>query len=308
MKRFLLLAFFATLAHDLVRADEASAIETFKNAGFAMKVEGGHAVEIGVAAQVSMEDQQNNIPMKAAEWTPELLKRLPELPELARLHIVGPKIGNQDLEVFSKLPKLEALRLEKVNFDDAGFAEIAKTPNLQILFVSRNDNITGAGVAALKPLAKLKALGFSDSPKFSTEGVRAVAQISQLEYLGLHHLDLGDDDLALLEPLAGSLKEIDVAADFSGKMSEAGLEHLSKLKNLEALSFKETIIPFAKTLKYLQALPKLKLINLDDVDSDNAEALKLVAALPGVKFKGTGATEEQIKLYNERREKYLKSR
>jgi hypothetical protein len=33
-----------------------------------------------------------------------------------------------------------------------------------------------------------------------------------------------------------------------------------------------------------------------------------VAALPGSKFKGDAASEAQIKLYNERREKYLKSR
>lgn len=307
MKHFLLLAFFVTLTHGLVRADEASAIAAFEAAGFAMKAEGGHVVEIGVAVQASMEEQKN-APKKVAEWTPELLKRLPELPELARVHVIGPKLGNQDLEVFSKLPKLEALRLEKVNFEDAGFAAIAKSPNLQILFVSRNDNITGTGVAALKPMTSLKALGFSDCPKFSPEGVKAAAQLSQLEYLGFHHLDLSDDDLALLEPLAGSLKEIDVAADFSGKMSEAGLEHLSKLKNLEALSFKETIIPFGKTLKHLQALPKLKVINLDDVDADNAEAMKLVAALPGIKFRGTAANEQQVKLYAERREKYLKSR
>ncbi|QIF00876.1 leucine-rich repeat domain-containing protein [Roseimicrobium sp. ORNL1] len=307
MKRFLLFAFFATLTQGLVRADEASAIEALKNAGFAIKAEDGHVVEVAVAMEVSMRNQAGG-PKKATEWTPELLKLLPELPELARLHIVGPNLGNQDLQVFSKLPKLEALRLEKVNFDDAGFAELAKNQNLRILFVSGNDKITGAGVAALKPLTNLKMLGFSECPKFSAEGVKACAQLGQLEYLGFRHLDLGDDEMALLEPLAGSLKEIDVASNFIGKMSEAGLEHLSKLKNLETLSFKETIIPFAKTLKHLQALPKLKQIDLNKVDSDNAEALKLVAALPGSKFKGDGASQEQIKLYNERREKYLKSR
>jgi hypothetical protein len=307
MKYFLLLAFFATLTHGLVRGDEVSAIEAFKNAGFALKAEGGHVVEVAVAMQVAMKDQPGGL-KKASEWTPELLKLLPELPELARLHVVGPKLSNQDLEVFSKLPKLEALRLEKANFDDAGFAELAKNRNLQILFVSGNDKITGAGVAAFKHVTSLKMLGFADCPKFSAEGVKACAQLGQLEYLGFHHLDLGDDEMALLEPLAGSLKEIDVASNFNGKMSEAGLEHLSKLKNLETLSFKETIIPFAKTLKHLQALPKLKQIDLNKVDADNAEALKLVAALPGSKFKGDGATEAQIKLYNERREKYLKSR
>ena len=49
-------------------------------------------------------------------------------------------------------------------------------------------------------------------------------------------------------------------------------------------------------------------INLDDVDTDNAEAMKLVEALPGRKFQGTAATNEQVKLYQERREQYLKSR
>lgn len=307
MKHFLLLAFLTCLAHAPVRADETSAIEAFKNAGFAMKAEGGHVVEIAVALQVAMRNQPDG-PKKVTEWTPELVNLLPELPELARLHMVGSNLGNRDLEVFSKLPKLEALRLEKVNFDDEGFAELAKNRNLRILFVSGNDKITGAGVVALKPVSSLKMLGFGDCPKFSAEGVKACAQLGQLEYLGFSHLDLGDDEMALLEPLAGSLKEIDVASNFNGKMSEAGLEHLSKLKNLETLSFKETIIPFAKTLKHLQALPKLKKINLNKVDADTAEALKLVAALPGVKFKGDGASESQIKLYNERREKYLKSR
>lgn len=306
MNRLFFLSLLLCLVHGTSRADEASAVEAFKKAGFAMKMnDGGHVVEIGVAAQVSME---KNSGLKPVEWTPELLQRLSECPELARLHVIARQAGIQELEVFTKVPKLEALRLEKVNFDDTGFATLAKCEKMQILFITENDAVTGAGVSALRPLGGLKVLGFADCRKFSADGVRACAQLTQLEYLGFHHLDLGDDEMALLEPLAGSLKEFEVASDFNGKMSESGLAHLTKLKNLESLSFREAIIPFAKTLKHLQALPKLKMVNLDDVDTDNAEAMKLVAALPNSKFKGTAASDEQVQLYNERREAYLKSR
>ena len=298
----LLPAFFLALQSPLtLRADEASFVADLEAAGLAAKKENGVVVEVGVAIRVAKEQAKSG-------WTPELLKRLPELPEVAKVHVLGSFVDNTALEVFTKLPKLEALRLGDIKFDDEGFATIARCPGLKVLYISGNDAITGKGVAALKPLTGLQALGFADCPKFNREGVQACAQLTQLAYLGLSKLDLGDEEMALLAPLAGTLKDLDVNAGFNGKMSEAGLEHISRLKSLETLSFEETIIPFQNTLKHLLALPNLKLVRLDNVDTSKEEAIKLKSALPNCQFKGAAATEKQVKLYNENREKYLKSR
>ena len=260
-----------------VRADEASAIAALREAGFKAKQAAG-GTEIGFGQP---------------EWTPELWRRLGEIPSLTALRGTAKCADNAGLEVLTKLPRLETLYLNASTFDDQGFAALAKMRSLQSLSLDHNARFTGRGVAALKALPNLRSLRFGGCMKFTGDGVKAAAELAQLESLQLHHCGVGDDDLA---PLAGmpKLKSLFVSAQFNGRLTDAGLKHLATIQTLESLKLAEFVVTSEGGLDVLTKLSRLKTLELLKVGVSAADIEKLRAAMPTSEIKWTPASDEEI--------------
>ncbi|HSI61859.1 MAG TPA: hypothetical protein VLE43_02035, partial [Candidatus Saccharimonadia bacterium] len=201
---------------------EPETVAALRSAQFNVKEVGGHATEIGWGK---------------GEWTPELWNKLPELPEMALVRGTAKFADTKALEVLTKLPKLHTVYFNATTFDDTGFAVLAKCKELQSIALDHNFIINGGGASALKDLPKLKSLRFGGCTKMTSEGAKACAQLTQLESLQLFHVGAGDEDVATITPLSGNLKHFVVASQFNGKLTEAALAHIAKLKNLESLKF-----------------------------------------------------------------------
>ena len=264
-------------------AGEKEMITALRAAQFHVKEVGGHATEIGWGK---------------GEWTPDLWNRLPELPEIALVRGTAKFADTKALEVLTKLPKLHTIYFNATIFDDAGFAVLARCRELQSIALDHNFIINGSGAGALKDLPNLKSLRFGGCTKMTSEAARACAQLTQLESLQFFHMGASDEDVATITPLAGNLKHFVVASQFNGKLTEAALAHLAKLKNLESLKFGEVIVTYEDGLKHLIALKNLKKLDLDKLGASEEDINKLKAALPGCEINWTqpsAAEAEQFK-------------
>lgn len=264
-------------------ADEAAAVAALRQAGFKVKQAAG-GTEIGFGQP---------------EWTPELWRRLGEIPSLTALRGTAPCADNAGLEVLTRLPRLETLYLNASTFDDQGFAMLAKMRSLQSLSLDHNQRLTGRGAAALKSLPNLRSLRFGGCMKFTSDGVRAAAEIAQLESLQLHHCGVGDDDLA---PLAGmpKLKSLFVSSQFNGRLTDAGLKHLAQIQTLESLKLAEFVVTSEGGLDVLTKLGRLKTLELLKVGVSAADIEKLRAAMPKTEIQWTAASDEEIAQFHRR--------
>lgn len=242
-------------------------------------VPGGEATEIGWGKK---------------EWTPELWAKLPQIPDLTIVRGTTKFGDNAAMEVLTKLPKLQVIYLNAATFDDAGFAVLAKCKSLQSISLDHNFTINGSGAAALKDLPNLKHLRFGGCTKLTSAGPQACAQLTQLESLQIFHANATDEDVAGLTPLAGNLKAFVVASQFNGKLTEAALVHIAKLKNLESLKFGEVLVTYDNGLKHLTTLKNLKKLELDKIGASEEDINKLKAALPGCEIKWTQPSEAEV--------------
>jgi hypothetical protein len=271
------------LAMSAAKCAEPETITALRAAQFHVKEVGGHATEIGWGK---------------GEWTPDLWNRLPELPEIALVRGTAKFADTKALEVLTKLPQLHTIYFNATIFDDTGFAVLARCKELQSIALDHNFNISGSGAAALKDLPNLKSLRFSGCTKMNSEGAKACAQLTQLESLQLLHVGASDEDVATITPLAGNLKHFVVASQFNGKLTEAALADIAKLKNLESLKFGEVMVTYDGGLKHLTTLKNLKKLDLDKLGASEGDINKLKAALPGCEIKWTqpsAAEAEQFK-------------
>ena len=287
-RSFVLSAAALLMTAGAVHSSEPEIVGALRTAQFNVKVVQDHATEIGWGK---------------GEWTPELWNRLPELPEMSLVRGTAKFADARALEVLTRLPKLHTIYFNATIFDDSGFAVLAKCRELQSISLDHNFTISGSGAAALKDLPKLKSLRFGGCTKMTSEGAKACAQLTQLESLQLFHVGAGDDDVAVLAPLAPALKHFVVASQFNGKLTGKALEHLAAFKKLESLKFGETTVTWDDGLKHLAALTSLRKLELDKLGATEADIARLKAALPDCEVKWTQPSAAELDQQAKRRAK-----
>jgi hypothetical protein len=136
-------------------------------------------------------------PLRDAEW--ESLRGLAGLRELV---LEQGRADDGRAEILATLTGLERLVLRNSPLGDAGFQRISRCNVLRDLNVPQAA-CTAAGVRALAALPHLRSLRLGGPQLAGVEVCEAVASLPQLRSLHLIDVPIGDDGLAVLQPLPG---------------------------------------------------------------------------------------------------------
>lgn len=187
--------------------------------------------------------------------------RLPLLKELV-LH--SPDMNDEVLQVLSKSRRMQFLYLAKRDATDHN--------NKPIPPRSRWTDAGTRGLYAIKPLRKLK-LYHPDLTNDSLIG------IDQAKHLTIFYPPWGTGDAGLAE-IARSQSIVSLCLNYHSKISDRGLRHIAKMKQLQELTLLST--PISNTgIAELQQMPNLKRISIRKTGVTN-EVVEILDKFPAL--------------------------
>jgi WD40 repeat protein/tRNA A-37 threonylcarbamoyl transferase component Bud32 len=209
---------------------------------------------------------------QTAPATDDDLTHLEGLTALEELMLWGTGITDDGLPHLAELTNLRTLRLNGTSVSGTGFRHLGKLQQLRQLSAGWGTFLTDEGLSQLPPLQNLLLIALNPR-KLSEEslqhfakhqsleviqliwgnlngsGLRHLAALPKLRTLLLDHLRLTDDNLASL----ADLKALRILRlDSNPDLTDAALEHLAPLQDLEKLDLRETAVT-AEGVKALQA-------------------------------------------------------
>src|SRR5262249_27517570 len=160
-------------------------------------------------------------------------------PNLTDLSLRGDRVDKDGMHILADMSKLERVSFEFSIFNNDDMKEIAKISSLKSLNL---DNVvwgvTADGIAELKKLPSLERLVMPYiDPKESDNAAKVLSEMPNLKELNWTY----------------------------GKMSDAGLEELSKSKSIEVLNLKSSFNLTPKAVDILAKMQNLKSLNLVEV-------------------------------------------
>ncbi|HEY9786269.1 MAG TPA: protein kinase [Candidatus Obscuribacterales bacterium] len=185
---------------------------------------------------------------------------------IPEINLVLPKLAKAPLSVLS---------LEDTDLDDSSAQHISRIASLDNLNIRNNPKITEHGIAYLSKLPRLTAINIDLIP--ITPGIcEALARMKQLTHISVEGTGLDD---AGLERISQKQSLVDIHLGHNPKVTDRGLSHLTKLKNLTRLHLTSTPRGSGSrpTLEKMTQLRTLILCS-DGWTMDEQNALK--AALP----------------------------
>jgi hypothetical protein len=160
------------------------------------------------------------------------------------------------LEALSRCKSVEEIGVWDCRCDQAGLRFLAELPKLRRLYmhkVALND-------VALEHLGKCRNLESLDLTycRFPAEDVEKLRALSKLTHCGLGFTSVADRQLGVVASWP-DLKTLDLGE----RVTDAGLDHLTSLTDLETLTFMKSAVTDEGILKLVK-LPKLKSLQLSD--------------------------------------------
>jgi hypothetical protein len=236
---------------EAVSPPERQAIADLRQAigyGLHFRVEAGTVVELSVSSG------------GGAEAIDPSLK---QLRNLRRLGLSWVSLGATGLPNLRALPRLEHLRFDHAQINDAGLASIGALTQLRGLWFYNCSGITDQGVAHLGGLKKLKILELSrenslhkpelPEARITDAGLVHLQRLNELESLNLSGQRISAPGLKRLKSLS-RLTELYL----SGKgITDAGLQHLAGLRQLRKLHRYQTRVTPAGSKALKAKLPLL---------------------------------------------------
>jgi len=220
---------------------------------------------------------------------------------LTRTYIVPKSLTFDDAAAakIEGLDKLEIFFANGAKLTDSGYKSLGKLKSLKQFGLDhwfRADKTTplGAGLVELAACPNLKTIRLGGCD-VGPEATQALAQIKTLEKVDLFHTRyVNDDAVAHLKPLP-NLKHIILAPQYSGRLTDAALKHLSEIPTLEQIELKETRLTYVAGLSHLKKLKNLKRLNLENTEIPEADLAQLQADLPNLKIEKTTPDEVGLK-------------
>jgi Leucine-rich repeat (LRR) protein len=188
-------------------------------------------------------------------------------PTLADLEIDQVRLTASGARTLGSLPRLRRLDLSRSTLDDLGARELAP---LAGMLRSLDLGVASAiSDAACETLAAFEQLAFLDvsSTRVTTGGVRRLAGLRRLEHLDLGDLDLDDDAVLALAPLA-KLRSLSLCD--SRRITDRTVDALAQLTALERLDLGGTQLT-ARGIERLAELPRLQELGLRGCDDGAIE-------------------------------------
>ncbi|WP_254507250.1 subclass B3 metallo-beta-lactamase [Anatilimnocola floriformis] len=267
--------------------DEEAAAEQLREAGAEV------TLAKGVVTGVNIKD--------LAKFTDADFEILGRLVHVKTLSTSGEALNDKTISYLTGLVALEDLSTNLAQFSDDGLWQLTLLSNLkQIKFFHtslKRKDFTGRGFAQFTALKNLRRLTVAGCP-FNDEGMAAVGTLTQLENFRTWHTyqtEAGNEHLKSLVNLK-SLHLGQRLRQYGGEsnahsLTDKTLDIVAELKSLDTLTLGEQKFS-AAALGKLSALPKLKKLELSDVDVSTEEIEKVRKLLSGVDIAWRPVTEE----------------
>jgi len=192
-------------------------------------------------------------------------RALPYIAELSSLEtlVLGGPATDDGLRHLAPLKNLKELFLLVKEIRGPGLSHLAKLPNLRYLQVKHTDEkgkyvFGDSSLRYIKDIPSLRRLKVWWCLPITERGIAYLAECPQLEGIELGKLPVTDRNLSQLKALP-RLKSLDVSGGES-KVTDAGMVHVARMRNLESLSLPSTITDTGAA--HLAGLNKLKSLQL----------------------------------------------
>ena len=207
------------------------------------------------------------------EWAYRSVKQYKEKPQGPILAVTNqhpnrlfadsaPRVGDDELRLFTHLPALMAISLKHAEVTDLGLGALTGAPMLRHLSLAACHRISGPAIAALKELRQLSLeLHPAQAP------LDWLKQLNHLERLTLVGFSQSGDDIFHTVSMMPSLRSLAFGGGF--KLGEAQARKLTTGSGLHA-------VEAAKRLPHLTTLDLSQVTNFDD------DALLHLVALPSL--------------------------
>lgn len=240
-------------------------------------------------------------------FTNETLRHVGELRELRRLSLTG-NFDDEGVRLLTRLVNLEALELNSGRLRGAGLANLASLPNLRYLRIAHatpdlslselascpalavldlgSAGITDDILSTLPSLPHLQSLSV-DENLINDEGLNALTRLANLTELNLRRTlitDAGIETITKHEPFQQHLRVLCLGErnvyNAPPTITQAGLTHLSRLSQLEALDLR--YVNLVEVDLQVLALPSLRRLNAEGLmqDPQNEKLQRLFRRLP----------------------------
>ncbi|NQV28627.1 MAG: SUMF1/EgtB/PvdO family nonheme iron enzyme, partial [Rhodopirellula sp.] len=183
----------------------------------------------------------------------------------------------------------EAEHVESLNFqcDDELLARITELfPNLISLY-THGEQVTGAGLANLRPLRRLKRLSLHDCPNIGNDDLQHLAALKSMNALGIDNTPIDDRGLTHLKALSNldflELRRTNVAGPGLENLKKLGQLYLSDCGNIDDTS-----------LQSIARLSSLKLVDLNGTRVTSAGVAELQKALPDCEIEWDGVKTSAV--------------
>jgi hypothetical protein len=272
--------------------DEGAAAEQLRKAGAEI------TLTKGIVTGVAIKD--------LSKFTEADFEALGRLAHLKTLSTSGEALNDKTLSYLTGLVELEDLSTNLAQFTDDGLWQLTLLTNLkQIKFFHtslKRKDFTGRGFAQFASMKNLRRLTVAGCP-FNDEGMAAVGKLTQLENFRTWHTyqtEAGNEHLKSLTNLK-SLHLGQRLRRYGGEsnahsLTDKTLDIVAQLKSLDTLTLSEQKFS-AEAISKLSSLPKLKRLDLTQVDVPAAEIERVREALKGVQVQWQPVNpEERAKL------------
>jgi internalin A len=223
--------------------------------------------------------------------TDATLPHLKNLKELEWLDLSGTKLTDDGLVHLRQLTRLRALSLYRVQLSGKGLSHLGALPDLESLYLFSvpldKKRTCDADIAGIEKLTQLKRLCFLDFG-VTDRGLVHLSGLTNLQRLCIGGGRMSYRGLTHLRRLT-NLQMLDIAGM---KPVDKGLAHLRGMKKLEVLLTSGMDTPSGPAsltgegLKHLQALPKLRCLDLPWHDKITDAGLANVAELSELQYLG----------------------
>lgn len=249
---------------------------------------------------------------RGERWPPGVMAKLPTPTQPFGLVCRGDFTDARLTEITAH-KQLSELDLSLTRISDAGLADLARLPNLQVLDLRWNPAVTNAAIKELAAVKSLQALyvdatnatedelaGLTSSLPYAARrckitgaGLKDVRSLKQLQALHLLYLQIADADYRHLADLQAMQSLTLLGAKFT---SGAGCKELGELKRLHTVNFL-----FAQVngnglheLTRLKALRSLSFYYTPVTDTE-LRALEDLDNLQSLRLSGTAVTGKGLK-------------
>jgi Leucine-rich repeat (LRR) protein len=216
----------------------------------------------------------------------DVLNSIPK-PILRRLNMSDLEVSDKLVSSVSNFKSLVSLDLEGVDLTDNAAKPLASLTGLQNLNVG-NTLLTSKGLSFLAGMTNLKMLKLSRNCKLGDDIGPILGKFKSLQILDICGTNVHNKTLEYLASMT-SLKQLNVRRN---SITDLGIEHILKLKNLTHLDVTDTLIT-SRGLMRLQALPKLKSLTFRQIGLSSSEINALHKALPKVNLE-SGSREKDV--------------